>query len=350
MDVPIRVGILGLGRSGWNIHALGLAAMSEQYAVVAVSDPLEERMGEASDLLGASTHLTPDDVIQNDNVDVVVVATPSHTHTSLAAAALKAGKHVVVEKPIAQSTMELDYLATLAHDNARVLTCFHNNRFDPAFVAVRDLVASGRIGDVLIVRRTNHRFSRRTDWQTLRRYGGGELANASSHILDQMLAMFPNEVTDVIADLRLTVSAGDAEDHARVTLKLDGGPIIDIETSSSIALPQDAWFVAGTAGGVSGNSKELEVKWLSKDDLSPLGAASPGAAEGRRYGEKEKILWRREHMRFDFAANHRTVLFYSDLFQALTAGGEPVITVADLRRQLKVVERARRASGLRGGS
>lgn len=97
---PIRVGILGLERSGWHLHAEGIAARTD-FKVVAVADPELARRDEAMSRFDCAAYQTPELLIENSDAELVVVATPSHTHGALATVALQAGRHVLVEKPMA---------------------------------------------------------------------------------------------------------------------------------------------------------------------------------------------------------------------------------------------------------
>lgn len=218
----VRVGIVGLGRSGWDIHAAGLRDLPDQFRVVA--DPPAERRQEAANEVGATAYADPQHLIADDKVELVVVATPSNTHVPLGLVALHAGKHVVLEKPMAETVAEIDLLTVVADEVDRVVTCFQNNRFEPSLLKVREIIESGRIGEVVLVRRAIHRFGRRADWQTLRSLGGGELSNNVSHYLDQLLLLIGDSPASVFADLRRTVLAGDAEDHVKLVLRPEKGP------------------------------------------------------------------------------------------------------------------------------
>src|SRR5690606_17389909 len=130
----VRVGILGLGRSGWNIHAAGLRDLTDQFRVVAVADALAERREEAARDFGAATYTEPEQLLADDQVELVVVATPSHTHVPLGVAALQAGKHVIVEKPMGETVEDIDRLTEAAEAAGKVVTCFQNNRFEPSLL------------------------------------------------------------------------------------------------------------------------------------------------------------------------------------------------------------------------
>src|SRR5690606_32126756 len=112
---------------------------------------------------------------------LVVVALPSFLHMPASVDALGAGKHVVCEKPMATTLEEADRMIAAAHDTGRVLTIFQQRRYNPDFVKLRELIDSGLLGRIVQIRLTESRFSRRWDWQTLQKFGGGTLNNTGPH-------------------------------------------------------------------------------------------------------------------------------------------------------------------------
>ena len=337
-EQPIKVGIMGLGRSGWDIHAQAFAE-HEGFVVAAVADPLAERREEARQRCGCATYARPDEVAADGDVEVVIVATPSHTHMALAIAALNAGKHVVVEKPMAQSVAEMDALLDAAERTGRVLTCYQPRRLDADFMALQDLVASGRLGRLVLVRRGLYRFARRADWQMLRKFGGGELANNGAHLLDQVLVLLDAGPGDLFADLQHTVGAGDAEDHVKVCFTTAGGATADIEVSLCAALPQPEWVVLGTAGAVRSMGGELSVRWCEPATLPPL-VVDEGAAAGRRYGTGEQITWRDESL-MPHQKRAQVLLFYDHLWATMRENAPLLVTPRSIRPQIEIIERAR---------
>ncbi|HIT73951.1 MAG TPA: Gfo/Idh/MocA family oxidoreductase [Candidatus Avipropionibacterium avicola] len=339
----ISVGILGLGRSGWGIHAKGLEDLPEQFTVAAVADPMPERQQEAREKFGCETYDTPEQLIAESDVELVTIATPSHTHAALAQQALAAGKHVVVEKPMAGSVAEIDELIAASEKSGTIITAFQNQRLDPSFLAVKDVFDSGRIGEPVLIRRTVHRFQRRNDWQTLRGHGGGELPNTALHFLDQLLTLVPVEMpVELLADLRQLNSAGDAEDHVKLTIRPESGPVLDLESSMVVAAPQESWFVVGTKGTISGTPGELTVKWTDLDALPDL-EANPNTPEGRAYGNGETYEWQTETIDVP-SPNQRTQGYYSKLYDTIRNGAELFVTPASVRRVAEVVDRARAQS------
>lgn len=335
---PVNVGVIGLGRSGWGIHVAYLA-QAQQYRLAAVADPLEERRQEAIQNHGVrAAYEDPEELLKDEDVELVVVATPSHTHKDLAIAALEAGKHVLVEKPFAQSAAEADEMIAAAKANGRLLTCFQNRRFDADFLEVRRIIESGRLGRAFLVRIGTYRFERRRDWQTLTRLGGGMLNNWGAHRIDQALLLLGGAYDELFCDLQRTVSAGDAEDHVKVTLKRND-LVVDVEIfSASPIKPGPTWTVIGDRGMLVGEYSSLTVQWVEPDALPPI-EADPGPVPGRRYGSDEVIPWQTEEVQP--AGEMQNAAFYRRLFESIRHGEPLAVTPESVRLQLEVLDRCR---------
>lgn len=334
---------MGLGRSGWNIHAAAFAE-HEGFDVVAVADPDADRRAEAHERFGCATHKAPEELLADDSIEVVVVATPSHTHVPLTVAALAAGRHVVVEKPMAQSASEVDTMVGAAEQSGQILSCFQNRRFDPDFLVVREVIESGRLGDLVLVRLAQHRFSRRADWQTLRKFGGGELSNTAPHLLDQCLQLMPAGPVEVFADLRRAVCPGDAEDHVKLSLRGKSGPVIDVESTTCVATPQQKWLIAGTTGGLTSDRDAVSVRWFDPSSLPEL-EPDEGAVPGRKYGTGETIDWQTERIEIPKDNRSAALMFYDRFYETVRNGADVYITPESVRRQIDIIERARQQTG-----
>ena len=143
----LRVGQIGVGRWGRNVLR-NLVAL-EGVEVVAVADPLDPALAEASRIAPtARTARSAQTVLEDDTLEAVVVATETPLHASLAAAALEAGKHVFVEKPLAQTVEDAERLVRLAEVHDRRLMVGHLLRYHPAFRHVERLVADGALGEI----------------------------------------------------------------------------------------------------------------------------------------------------------------------------------------------------------
>src|SRR3954464_11054511 len=161
----VNVGIAGLGRSGWDIHAKTLASLKSFYRVVAVTDNQPSRCQEAVQSLGCRAYPDLASLLADREVDLVVIATPSHLHRDEVIQSLANRKHVVCEKPMALSAADADRMIHAADSADRLLTVFHNMRYWRDFQKVREVIESGVLGRIVQIKITMHRFTRRWDWQ-----------------------------------------------------------------------------------------------------------------------------------------------------------------------------------------
>ena len=282
-------------------------------------------------------------MLADPGVELVVIATPSHTHAPLATRALEAGKQVVVEKPMAQDVAELDVSITAAQRSGRVLTCFQPYRFNAKFRLLQEVIAGGRLGRVVLIKHTQNNFIRRADWQMLRRFGGGELSNNGPHILDQALLLLGEGPVEVCADLQHTIGGGDAEDHVKVLLKANG-MVVDIELSHCCALPQPEWMVFGTTGALCSTQGGFRLRWFDPTGL-PAPVVDEGPAAGRRYQRPEELPWQEDEVH-PVEERSPALCFYDGLHATLRAGAPVEVTAQSVRRQIEIIERARRLAGL----
>lgn len=333
---PIRLAIAGLGRSGWNIHARTVRELPDLFRVTAAMDPDAERRAQATAELGARACETYEELIADD-VDAVVIASPSSLHAEHAIAAAEAGKHVVVEKPFAMSVEEADRMTDVAESAGVVLAPFQNRRYEAHYRKVLELVRSGELGEVLQVRMCWHRFTRRWDWQAQRKMGGGALFNNGTHLLDQAMEFFGDTEPEIFVDARRGLSMGDADEHLKLILRAEGCPTVDIEYTNASAFEHDRWHVMGTAGGLRGDVGSLEWKTVDWSEM-PERVVDEGPAANRLY-PNEEIAWREHRWEADPKAPGPYELFYRDFAGAIRHGGDLLVTPASARRYLAVLER-----------
>src|SRR6266487_278874 len=162
MREPIKSAIVGLGRSGWKNHVQAMTALPELFRITSVADLDPSRREQAEQALGCQSFPDLDSLLAADgSAELMVVAIPNAGHHSHVLRALAAGKVVVCEKPIASSPDEADDMILAARAASRLLTVFCNYRFECDFLAVREVLSSGVLGDLLTLRITASRCGRR---------------------------------------------------------------------------------------------------------------------------------------------------------------------------------------------
>jgi predicted dehydrogenase len=346
----VKVGIIGLGRSGWDIHVRTLLRPMLQplYRVVAVTDPIRSRVEEAQQQLGCRALPDYEALVQDAEVELVVVASLSRDHARHAIAALRAGKHVLCEKPMATSLADADAMVRAAEEAGRILTVNQQMRYLPDTRKVLEVVSSGKLGRILLVRLAAHSFGRRWDWQTLKEFGGGMLNNWGAHLIDLGLLFLKGE-PQVFCQLENTplYCGGDAEDHVKVVMYAPGQPLIDVEITHACAFPQERWLVMGTQGSLTGSPQRLTWKYFDHRLLEPR-TVSKEPTPDRSYNQEDlplqEEIWERSR---DTTTGYE--LLYLDLHESIVQGKPPVITAESVRRQIAVLEECRRQSPLYAG-
>lgn len=343
-DEPLRIGISGLGRSGWSIHANVLAQIGEKFNVTAVCDPDPARQEEAIERFDCLAYSTIDEIIADNAVELLVVATPSQLHVSDASAAMRAGKHVIVEKPMAPTLAGVDEMIAVAEETGMLLTVNQNYRYHADFLKVKEVVDSGVLGRIVQMRITGNGFRRRWDWQTLKKYGGGDLNNKGAHSIDWAIHFFDDPNPEIFCQMETTpLFAGDAESHVKLVIKPNDGPVIDVEMTNCCAYPQDAWLVMGTQGTlVSADRRSVSWKYFDPEEAPPL-VLDTEPTPDRSYNS-ETLPWKEETFTPEF--NFFTGMFslYEDIYTTIRTGEQTAISAASVRRQVEILERCREIS------
>lgn len=349
---PIRVGIVGQGRSGWGIHAGLLSKRPEQYRVVAVMDPWVERVEQSARELDCRAYTDFAQILADAEIDLVVVSSPNKFHVEHAVAALNAGKHVICEKPFGTRVADVDRMIDAAKASGRLVQPFQQRRYEADFQKVKEICASGLLGEIKFIRICWHGFKRRWDWQTLSEMSGGDLNNNGPHLIDHALGLMElsgdADPQEVWCELRHCLASGDAEDHVKIILRGGPGrPTIDIELSSIFAYGQDRWTICGTNGGLRGDAGGLEWKWVDWSTM-PERVATLTPTPDRSYNS-EKLPWQTDSWKptsgsGDAGGGSAPAAgpgqqFYDDFYRAVREGAPQVITPESVRRRVAVIEK-----------
>lgn len=244
---PLRVALMGYGYAGKTFHApLIQAVPGLQLDVVASRDAAKVH----ADLPQARVIADPLAAIADPLVDLVVIASPNDTHAPLARAALRAGKHVVVDKPMALDLAQARELAALAQETGRLLSVFQNRRWDSDFLGVRERIAQGALGHVSHFESHIDRFRPqvRVRWREQAGAGSGLWYDLGPHLVDQALCLFgvPERVLASLATLR---DGGEVTDWAHVVLAYPTRRVV-LHASMLVAGGSPRFTVHGTQGSL----------------------------------------------------------------------------------------------------
>ncbi len=203
MTDNIRVGLIGYGYASKTFHA-PLIAGTPGMTLAAVSSSNASKV--AADWPKVPVVASPEALLNDPEIDLIVIPTPNDTHFPLAKAALEAGKHVVVDKPFTVTLSQARELATLAKRLGLLLSVFHNRRWDSDFLTVKKLIAEGQLGEITYFESHFDRFRPqvRDRWREKPGAGSGIWYDLAPHLIDQALDLFglPVSITVDLAQLR----------------------------------------------------------------------------------------------------------------------------------------------------
>ncbi len=271
MSNPIKMGIVGLGRAGWGMHVSELKGKEELFRIVAVCDIIPERNAMAAEQLGCRTYQTIDELIADEEIELVDIATRSCDHYEHACRALAAGKDVVLEKPSCTNLSDFEDLLTRANRPGKPRLFFRQNRrFEVGFEEMRRIIDSGVLGKVFELRFSQYGYQRRDDWQTLSKYGGGQMYNWGPHLLDHALQLLGAPVREVSADNIHAAAGGDCEDHFSIRMTGENGRYATVSVSGSVALQNGRIYSAfGTRGSAVMENDTIHLRHIDPDQALP---------------------------------------------------------------------------------
>ena len=265
----VRVGLLGYGAIGHE-HSRAVRFV-DGLTLTAVCDTSESRLHAAEAAApGIATTTDANALLERDDVDLVVVSTPPNTHASWALRAIRAGKHVVVEKPFAIRTDEADAVMAEADAGGKLAVVYQNRRFDPDHLAVRRAVDAGALGDVFQIETFVGRYDHPCNlWHSDEGVSGGSFYDWGSHVIDQILDLMPGDIDYVTAasHKRRWFDVTNA-DHSRVTIRFVDGAEAEFVHSDLAAALKPRWYVLGTKGALVGQWRTEKV--VSRNDIGTL--------------------------------------------------------------------------------
>jgi predicted dehydrogenase len=262
---PLGVAVVGYGPFGGmgQLHGRAADGTAGLRFVAAVDNVDERRKAAEAEFAGIATYADAAALADDDEVDVVVVATPPSSHASLARLMLAAGKHVVVEKPLCLTVEEADGILGEAAASGRVVTVHQNRRWDPDFATIRREVEAGSLGSLFNLATFIGGFEHPCrEWHSERSISGGAIYDWGSHHLDWILLLMaagngalPRTV-QAVGHKRVWLDVTNL-DQVRVRLLWDDGREAEFFQSDIAAVRPPKFTVQGTRGTIVGHYRPV---------------------------------------------------------------------------------------------
>jgi scyllo-inositol 2-dehydrogenase (NADP+) len=319
--MTIKVGLVGYGLAGAVFHApLINACDALDLAAVLTSREAPNAVRTLDELLR--------------QCELVVIASPNRTHFPIAKQALEAGKHVVVDKPMTVTVRAAEELIALAAECGRLLTVFHNRRWDGDYLTARKILPL--LGEVSLFEACWDRFrpAIKQGWREVPDEGAGLLSDLGPHLIDQALQLFgmPDAVS---ADVEMQRSDAAVDDYFELILHY-GARRVKLGASTMVADPRPRFAVHGSAGSFVKYGLDTQEAAL-KAGVDPL---SPGFGIDERHG----VLTLPDGTSETPTEPGNYLEFYELVARALSDGGSVPVDPADALDGLRIIDLARESS------
>ena len=257
MNERIKTAIIGYGRSGQYLHAAALNG-NEEFEVSAVADLSGANLKQAETDFSCTLYTDYERMLREQELDLVIIVTRNDQHCTMACDALKSGAHVLVTKPPGISREEVEKMYAAARAADRKVFPFLPARWGTDYRRIREIIESGEIGDVFMIRRAVYGFATRDDWQTLSECGGGIILNWGAHLIDPPMLLAGGKPKHLFGSCAQVLNPGDAEDIFYAIITMENGVYVHSEWSFA---PKGLanWFVQGSKGCIIGNGTQLEI-------------------------------------------------------------------------------------------
>jgi scyllo-inositol 2-dehydrogenase (NADP+) len=321
------------GQGGW--HA-GHALKSDVVSLRGIYDIKQER-SELARSRGIFAYDSFEAVLADPEIDIVVCATPNDVHKDIVIRALKAGKNVVCEKPVALSVRDFDDMCAAARESGKLFTVHQNRRWDVDFLAIKSIIESGEIGKVInIESRVQGSRGIPSDWRCHKPYGGGMILDWGVHLIDQMLQLIPERIARVYCETtNITTDEVDDGMHLHIAFESGKRATVEVGTYNFLAMPRFYMQCEKGSALIEDWQKKCRVArlkvWNEKDVLPVQTAAGI-----------TKTMAPRDEITLDTYDIERPVSdvhdFYRNLVKAVDGEEEQIVKLSEVRRVLQVME------------
>ncbi|NLI92269.1 MAG: Gfo/Idh/MocA family oxidoreductase [Peptococcaceae bacterium] len=319
-------GVIGCGRIAPK-HTESIMAIPDA-ELLAVCDIIPEKAQDFAGKYNAQPYLDYKELLKREDIDVVTIATPSGNHAEIGIAAARAGKHVMVEKPMSMTLQQADLLIKTCRENGVKLGVIHQNRFNKSIKVLREALEAGRFGKLThgqasVRWNRNEEYYTQAPWRGTKLQDGGVLMNQSIHNID-LLQWMLGPVDSVFGYTQTALRNIEMEDVAGAVLKFKNGAIGLIEAASTI-YPKNIeetlniFGETGSAiiGGIAVNRVEV---WEFPDSEE----------------EKKKIFTAQENdPPTVYGFGHREII--EDMIQAVKLDRPPAVPGEEGRKALEVI-------------
>jgi predicted dehydrogenase len=332
----IHVGIIGFGLSGRAFHAPFLH-VHPGFSIRKVVERSSEKSKKIYPYIAVVKDI--ENVIHDPEIDLVVISSPNALHVSMATECLKAGKHVVIEKPFTPTSAEADELIKLAETCQRKIFVYQNRRWDGDFLTIKNVLQKNYLGDIKEYEAHFDRYRpeyKATSWKDENIAAAGILYDLGSHLIDQALQLF-GKPKSIFADIRKQREGSPVDDYFDLHLYYEGFKAI-LKAGMIVKFPGPRYIIHGKKGSFVKYGIDPQETAL-KNGMMP-DSEGWGTEPEELYGSLVGI---RDSLPIDFkiaTQQGNYSRFYENVFQVLINDHEMAVKPEEARDVIRIIELA----------
>lgn len=236
--MSLGFGIVGHGFMGHE-HETMLTSM-DGIQIVGICDIDADQLEDVKE--GIHRYHSADELYQNPDIQVALIAANNNQHKELVINAAKAGKDIICEKPVAMSVEELDEMTKEVEKYGAKFTVHHQRRLDKDYRIAKEIYDTGVLGDIYNIETSLYGYNGNMhDWHVFLEEGGGMLYDWGVHLLDQILWMVNGKIASVYADMRSVINK-EVDDYFKIFMKFENGIGAEVKLGTYYLADREKWF------------------------------------------------------------------------------------------------------------
>ena len=301
-------------------------------------DPARNKAAEEK---GYIAYSSKEELLNDPEIDIVLVATTNEYHKELCIEALRHGKTVLCEKPATMTASDLEEIIAVAKETGMIFTVDQNRRVNKDFVAMRRAVEQGLLGDVYVIEsRVEGSRGLPAGWRCEKAKGGGMMLDWGVHLIDQLMYMIDEKVVNIFCKM-YSVHYPEVDDNFRLTMTFESGLTAHIEVSTNNYIRHPRWYVLGSEGTLQIDDWDAEgkiVKPLDRQNQWGVDIVSTKAGPSKTMAPRDESTVETIRISAPSDVVDDLTSIYNPLVAKLDGEGEVAVTPEQALRVIKVME------------
>ena len=331
----IKAAIIGYGgMGGW--HADRIRKM-EKFELAGVGDIDPARL-ELAESRGIHAYGSLEELLGDEEVELVTIATWNDVHKPLAIQAMWAGKNVISEKPVTMTSEDLDDMIAVAKETGKLFTVHQNRRWDDDYLTMKNVVDKNVLGKVFrIESRVQGSRGIPGDWRKEKGHGGGMVLDWGVHLLDQALTLCDDDPLESVYAHVTHITNDECDDGFYTELQFKSGLryMVEVTTNNFIELPR--WYILGENGSTVINNWDLDGKTVVVHDWSKIDSVPVKAGTGitKTMAPRTDETIHEEPLE---QVHGKWEQYYDNIFDVIRNGAQQTVNHRQMRRCIALIE------------